>query len=188
MAKPDFSLQPIEEQLSYEPDTGLIRRKISRGRWKAGDVAGWPDTCGYLMVGVNRGYLLAHRLAWYLHYGEWPQGEIDHINGDPKDNRIANLRVVTRQQNAQAMGRRKDSRSGIRGVRQHQGKWYARIKIDNKDISRGPFQSKDEAHRAMLVLSRDHYGQYATARLTAPTKLNTEPRNQRQRRNYQPKS
>src|SRR3546814_6128350 len=48
-----------------------------------------PSRAGHLCGHVKGIPLLAHRVAWAIHYGEWPNGQIDHINGDPSDNRIA---------------------------------------------------------------------------------------------------
>src|SRR3546814_1788886 len=59
-----------------------------------------PSRAGHLCGHVKGIPLLAHRVAWAIHYGEWPNGQIDHINGDPSDNRIANLRDVSALENA----------------------------------------------------------------------------------------
>jgi len=61
----------------------------------------------------------AHRVAWFLHHGAWPMGEIDHINGNAQDNRIANLRDVTHKENTRNMKRRSDNTSGITGISYH---------------------------------------------------------------------
>jgi hypothetical protein len=71
--------------------------------------------------------LLAHRTAWAMHYGEWPKGQIDHINGNPGDNRISNLRDVSQTINAQNMPLRRDSSTGVTGVVKHNGRFMARI-------------------------------------------------------------
>lgn len=92
---------------------------------------------GYLTVG---GYL-AHRLAWYLYYLEWPSGQIDHINQDKKDNRICNLRVVSNKENHKNMPIQKNNKSGIVGVHyaKRKGKWVAYIKVDGKRIHIGSY-------------------------------------------------
>jgi hypothetical protein len=85
---------------SYNPDNGCLTWKIDPGtRPMKGRVVSSRQSGGYVTVGyLGRGYK-AHRLAWILHYGNWPNGEIDHRNGLRFDNRISNLRDVTHQQN-----------------------------------------------------------------------------------------
>ena len=77
---------------TYDADTGIIT--------KGGKPTGWVCANGYVYVTTPFGKkVLAHRLAWLLHTGHWPTDDIDHINRDRKDNRICNLRVLTRSQN-----------------------------------------------------------------------------------------
>lgn len=87
---------PFEDRLrqtySYDPEGGLIRM--------GGDVVGWKNRNGYTYISTPFGKkVLAHRLAWLLHYGDWPVGDVDHINRDRSDNRISNLRQLNRSQN-----------------------------------------------------------------------------------------
>src|SRR4051812_45292702 len=91
----------IRLRLSYDPLTGAITRLVDamNGR-KAGDTATSRQAGGYLTVSVGSRNLFAHRVAWLLAQGEWPQ-QIDHINGDRKKNRLCNLRNVTNRVNSQ---------------------------------------------------------------------------------------
>jgi hypothetical protein len=182
MARQAIKGPPLHELLTYEPDTGLIRWKVRRGPRKAGQVTGCPDTCGYLQIGVNGMLHLAHRVAWYLHYGNWPSREIDHINGDPRDNRIANLRLATRAQNQMNAGLRSDNTSGIRGVAQTEnGKWRAKINVGGHHLHLGTFDTKELAHRAYQVASETHFGIRA-GQSTNRSRLNNAPRTARYRR------
>ncbi len=147
----------IEDVLSYDPETGIIKWKINKSRARAGEVAGCLSKNGYLVAGVrlNRGVTgklyYVHRLAWYLHYGKWPNLFIDHINGDKTDNRIANLREVTRSQNGHNRGPNKNNQSGYKGVSWVKAtqRWTARLTVDRNVVVLGEFCDKDIA---MLVL------------------------------------
>ena len=107
----------IANNFSYDPDTGTITRIRSRGNVRAGSVVGRPDNRGYLRVHFDGKDYKAHRLAWFLYYGEWPSLQLDHINGNKQDNRIVNLRQCTTEQNcANQHGPRKNNRLGCQGV------------------------------------------------------------------------
>lgn len=76
----------------YNPTTGEITL--------SGEVKGWVCANGYTYVTTKfKTKVLAHRLAWLLHYGEWPEGDVDHIDRNKSNNRIDNLRDVSRSQN-----------------------------------------------------------------------------------------
>jgi len=100
----------------------------------------------------------AHRVVWALHYGEWPKGEIDHINGDPSDNRICNLRDVPHSKNQKNLKRRYKSKKPM-GVqwRSDVGKWRARITVDGQFVSLGYFYEKEDAIKAREIAER-RYG------------------------------
>jgi len=94
------SIERLHELFSYDEETGEIRWKVSRtGRIKAGMLAGTPDQKGYRLMMVDRYRTRAHHIAWAMHYNEWAPDMIDHINGQPSDNRISNLRLCSHQQN-----------------------------------------------------------------------------------------
>lgn len=107
------------------------------------------------LTGHKLGYIYgirfgAHRVAWAIHYGKWPDGEIDHINGDTSDNRICNLRDVSHHENMMNKRTTKRNKSGINGVSwiKDRKKWYASIRYNGKTISLGKYDDKFEAARA----------------------------------------
>ena len=134
---------------SYNPDTGAIA-SLSKGRgkkWKGGSL----DRDGYLKIKHKNKMYQAHRLAWFLFYGEWPLHEIDHINGDRTDNRIVNLRDVPCRTNLQNMGIHRNGH--FPGVSQVGQKWRASIQIGENQTHLGMFNSQEEAYRAYLAAS-----------------------------------
>lgn len=105
---------------------------------------------GYKRSKILGAQLYAHRLAWALHYGEWPSMQIDHINGDTLDNRIANLRDVTRSDNMKNTSIGSTNTSGHLGVSfdKKRKQWRASITSDKRFIYLGRFKCKDEAIEA----------------------------------------
>ena len=83
---------------------------------KKGDIAGDINCTGYRRVNVDGKRYLAHRLIWLYLYGEWPNGQIDHIDGDKLNNRPANLQVVSAQGNSRNSKRYYNNKSGVTGV------------------------------------------------------------------------
>lgn len=137
----------LKELLNYDPSSGLftwIKPKGSRA--KVGDIAG-SNICGYLSMRIDTSRHYIHRLAWLYLYGEFPLDQIDHINGDRSDNRIANLRCVDDSENKKNMKRPKNNTSGVSGVcwHKHASKWWSRISADGIVISLGLFSDKFEA-------------------------------------------
>lgn len=89
------------ELLSYDLQTGVFTARVGRSwRVRTGSVVGGTShQSGYRLIRIDYESYLAHRLAWFYVHGEWPSGEVDHIDGDTDNNAIRNLRVVTHQQN-----------------------------------------------------------------------------------------
>ena len=138
----------LRELLHYDPETGIFTRKVRTSpRVKAGDIAGSQGGGGYLLIRVCSRKYQAHRLAWLYVYGEWPEDQIDHINRDRADNRIANLREVTNKQNQQNASKRSDNTSGYPGVSWYKldSKWAAKIRHNQKLIHLGCYNAIEEA-------------------------------------------
>lgn len=106
---------------------------------------------GRLQVIVDRRSTYVHHLVWLMHHGEWPATQIDHTNGDNRDNRIENLRLVTNGQNTQNVRRRGVSFDS----RKVERPWRARIMVNGRSISLGYYDTEAEAlaeyQRAKLV-------------------------------------
>lgn len=83
----------------------------------------------------------AHRACFAIYHGAMPDGDIDHINRNRSDNRIANLRAVSESQNCRNQKRRKNNKSGVTGVRRRGRSWEAYIRHDGRNIRLGTFPS-----------------------------------------------
>lgn len=135
---------------SYDEFSGEIRWKTSpiKGTRRAnGRVAGCFDAHGYLQINVRGKVLKAHRLAWFLKTGDWPDGQIDHINHNRTDNRFENLRVVDNSGNHKNRPIQKNNTSGCAGVAyvKRIGKWRAYITLDGKQKNLGYYDSIEPA-------------------------------------------
>lgn len=136
--------------LDYNSETGVLQ-------WKNGREAGTLLSNGYRQVGVRGKCYKSHRVAWLLSTGEWPAEDIDHINGNRADNRIVNLRSVSRAINLQNRRKaRKGSRSGLIGVSYHKqtGRYNAQIWAGGRNRSLGLFDTAEEAHVAYIDAKR----------------------------------
>ena len=156
----------LRDVLHYDELTGIFTWKKNTGKKRmVGKVAGNP-TKGYWEVAINKRQFKAHRLAWLYVYGEWPKTrDIDHINLDKLDNRIANLREATRAQNNINAPVARNSKSGVRGVCWHSqsNKWRAYVKINDRQKSLGLYHDFDEACAARKTAELELYGEFSRA-------------------------
>ena len=154
----------LRKFLSYDPDTGVfvwnLRKpedfvrakhpsrycKIWNTRY-GGKVAGSFRGDGYGRISVDDKRYLAHRVAWAMERGTWPAQQLDHINGNPSDNRLVNLREVANADNAKNARRAINNTSGVTGVTRHSlcDKWVAQIHANGKAIYLGIFENFEDA-------------------------------------------
>jgi len=131
----------LRKGLSYDSSTGEIKR-ILDGEEKRADLVSFS----YRKVFFGSKTYLAHRLAWFLHYGHWPSEGIDHENHDGCDNRIENLRDVPQSMNLKNSKRSKANTSGCTGVSKgYKGKFYAWIGVNGGRVPLGGFKNFDDA-------------------------------------------
>lgn len=150
-------LESLRCALHYEPETGVFRWRVARGKVRAGDVAGRSGAAGYSYICFNRKAYLAHRLAWALQFGEMPQGEVDHRDGNRRNNIITNLRVVDRAGNSRNRhGAGKNSKTGFLGVGTNPStrRFRARIVVNLEPIHLGYFDTAEQAHKAYVTAKR----------------------------------
>lgn len=169
IARPELTVEYLRSILNYDPTTGIFTRRVRTSNpVRVGDVAGSLNGVGYLNISIHSRLYLAHRLAWLYMYGEWPKLDIDHINRNRSDNRIANLRDVSRRQNLQNAGKRSDNTSGHTGVHwnKQRSKWQARIAPGQKTINLGLFESLEEAAAARKAAEKLYW---ADTQIAEPT-------------------
>jgi hypothetical protein len=146
----------LREIARYEPETGEFFRRIDapRGAFKVGDRMGRTHPEGYRLIKIRGRDFKAHRLAWLYVHGEWPIDEIDHINGQRGDNRIANLRDVPKATNQQNQKAQRNTATGILGVTRKGAGFQARLRFNNERHYVGYFKTLDEACAAYLALKQ----------------------------------
>jgi hypothetical protein len=147
----------LRAELDYDAETGHFRWLDSRKDALSHGQAGYCIKGAYRGINVAGERWLEHRLAWLWVHGVWPT-EIDHINQDGLDNRLANLREVSRQTNSQ--NQRFGRNGGLIGTSFYKrtGRWRADIRVDGKRISLGYFDTAEEAHEMYVKAKRIHHG------------------------------
>lgn len=146
----DIVVQELRDVFCYDRDSGVVRWKVKSGSSSPGKIAGSLNTtCGYLYVSYLLKKYAVHRLAWALEHGEFPSGQIDHINRNRLDNRLSNLRAVTSSENMKNCGMSKTNTSGIKGVRFHMGKWEACQSMNDKLVYLGRYDTQGCAAEAV---------------------------------------
>lgn len=150
--QPALTQARLHQLLEYCPETGNFTWLCSRPRMKAGSIAGGVASHGYVRIRIDGIRYRAHRLVWLYVFGEFPKQDIDHINGVRDDNRISNLRACTRAENNQNAAPRCDNTTGYPGIQPApNGRWRARIRLQNKRICLGYFDTREQAVDAYLA-------------------------------------
>lgn len=144
-----LSAAAVRALLIYDRRTGALTWRVARGRVSAGSLAGsWKKR--YLYIGLFGETFLAHRVIWLIVTGRWPEGDIDHRNGDTSNNRWKNLRDASKSLNMRNRHRpNRNNKLGIIGVCACAfGRFQARIKDGPKTRHIGYFATAEAAHRA----------------------------------------
>jgi hypothetical protein len=137
-----FSQEYLKQRFDYDPSTGRLVWRSAKSTVR-GKEAGTIAPSGYRLVSLGNRAWVAHRLIWVIVHGIGPDGEIDHVNGNRSDNRIENLRCVSRTDNGRNCAVSKRNTSGVLGVSWYarSRKWLAQIKVDRRQIFLGYFDS-----------------------------------------------
>jgi hypothetical protein len=155
----------VSERIAYDALLGTFTWKVRASQAvKAGDAAGWIcPVHGYRKIRLHGKDWHANKIAILLTSGAWPASDVDHINGDQADDRLANLRVVTHQQNMWNTKVRADSHSGLKGafLDSRSGKYRSAIKVNGKRLHLGTFDTAEKAHEAYCHAAAQHFGEFA---------------------------
>lgn len=138
----------VKEIFGYE-DGQLIWTQKGLKR-KLGSPAGTINGNGRLQICLNKKIYLAHRLIWFWHHGNWPKKQIDHIDGNPLNNKIENLRDVSGFENHWNIGKLSTNKTGLKGVSfvKKSGKYCAQIIANKKHHWLGLFENPEDAFEA----------------------------------------
>jgi len=134
-------------ELFYYNDKDLIWKISINNRAPKDSLAGCIKSTGYRQIRVDNKIYLAHRLIWLYQKGYMPENDLDHINRNRTDNRIENLREVSKSCNSRNCGNFNSNTSNIKGVCFHKnrGKWISQIGMGVKNYYLGIFENFDEA-------------------------------------------
>lgn len=171
-----ITVERIKEFFEYDPETGeFIRIKINHPSHKRflGKPAGRIDSWGHRQIGIDGVKYAAHRLAWFVMTGEWPDFEIDHKDTDPDNNRWDNLRPADRSEQVCNQGVKATNKSGYKGVSWYPryNKWLARIGKGGKFHCLGYFDKKEDAAEAYANAAQELHGEFARYERPEPSSV-----------------
>lgn len=165
MNKTDRILLSVDLHALFEYKDGDLFWKVNsggNGSTKAGTKAGTTHSNGYKSVRISNVYVKQHRVIFVMFFNRIPKF-IDHIDGNPSNNKIENLREVNASQNLWNTKKGVTNVSGIKGVCWHKlkNKWIASCAMYKKLYHVGYFDNKDDAHRAIVLFRKSLHGAFA---------------------------
>lgn len=145
---------------------GKLFWAVTKGRAVSGREAGWwqPSSDGrrtYRKVEVDGVTYPVHRVIFLLHYGYLPE-IVDHVDRDPTNNRIGNLRAATKAENNRNIAYARTNASGVRGVDYHKGAWRARVSVNGASVFNQRFKTREEAEAAVIQARQKLHTTFAT--------------------------
>lgn len=156
----------LRDRFEYRDGSLFYRKNIYQGKnigKKAGTIyKGIPGKReAHEVVSVNHRSLKASRLIFLYHHGYLPT-VVDHIDGNPVNNKIENLRAATYFNNSGNRKISKNNTSGFKGISKSRSKWIAQICVNRKTIQLGQYETPEEAHQAYMKAAKKYFGEFAT--------------------------
>jgi hypothetical protein len=145
----------------FEYRDGELYWKIRQGRSWPGRMAGTAHK-GYKRISIDRKLYLAHRLIFLYHRG-WAPAEVDHIDGNPRNNCIENLREASPNQNNANRGLRSNNVSGVKGVcwRKDTKQWFVQVSLNGRYVVRKYVKDLELAELVAIEARNKYHGQFA---------------------------
>lgn len=160
MTKKLLTADRLRDVLNYDPESGVFTWRISRKKCTAGAAAGSKRPDGYVLIRVDYIRYYGHRLAWLYMMGEWPKSIIDHIDGNPTNNSLVNLRTATPRQSSQNRRVQSNNRTGLKGVRRSSCGFYSMIKAGHEVKYLGSFKTASAAYGAYRAAADEYFGEF----------------------------
>lgn len=158
----NMSIGDFRDLIGYNPETGILTAKVNFNGRQAGSVIGSQTSGGYYSTQLFGKKYFVHRIAWLIHYGEWPAMNIDHINGVKTDNRIENLRLCSVSQNHFNKPTQKNNTTGVKGVcwSKRDKSYVASVQCNGKKYSAGYHKDIESAKNAVMSLRERLAGEF----------------------------
>lgn len=164
-----FTVEVLKSLFRYDPGTGHFYRLVAKTkRCRVGEIAGRRKPGEYVNIKVCGRMFKAHRLAWLYMTGNWPNDEIDHINGVRSDNAWSNLREATHRQNMCNIKFQRIKRSELPHgvVLHHDGiRFQSQIRVNGYAKYLGLFDTAEAAHDAWMKMARETRGEFVAHQL-----------------------
>jgi hypothetical protein len=162
--RPELTIERLKEVLLYDPLTGHFYwiGQLS-SRCGVNKPAGSPNAKGYIRIGIDGRYYLAHRLAWFYQLGVWPDCFLDHRDMNKSNNIWSNIRAADVHQNQYNVGLTKRNKSGVKGVHYDakRNKYCASIAVSGVNYRIGRFATLEQATVAYSVAAEKLHGEFA---------------------------
>lgn len=147
----------LKQLVFYNEINGQLIWLGNKARAIAGDEVGCKDAKGYIVTSIDGVNYKVHRLIWLYIYGIWPEGVLDHIDGNTSNNILCNLRDVSQMVNGTNRNKlNKNNTSGFAGVYKDKTKWAAELIYMGEKFRLGNYVTPEEAHESRIAFIEEY--------------------------------